>query len=138
WDTARLIDAARKLMRSDGLVTERWGFNMQPEYITAGWMLWIKLLGGRVLDETRTRSRLADDATVNALRAMGEMIHESRITPSPSDEAFPPWAAPAGFQLGPTSMMFNIYSWNKYLTANGMDEYDVAVVPASPEGRPLT
>lgn len=138
WDVGRLFDAARKLTRTDGAVTERWGFNLQPEYITSGWMLWIKLLGGHVLDPSRTQSRLAHGDTVSALRTMGEMIHETHITPSPADEAFPAWAAVSGFQLGTTSMMFNIYSWNNYLHNYGMDEYDVSVVPASNDGRRLT
>lgn len=138
WTIRHLFESARKLTKREGDVAERWGFNLQPEYITSGWMLWIKLLGGQVLDPSRTESRLAHSDTVAALRTMGEMIHETHITPSPADEAFPAWAAVSGFQQGTTSMMFNIYSWNNFLHAYGMDEYDVAVVPASDDGRRVT
>ena len=138
WDTRTLIETARKLTRRGGEVTHRWGFNLQPDYITSGWMLWIKLLGGQVLDSTRSKSRLSHPGTVAALREMAAMIHEAQVTPPPEDEAFAPWAAASGFVLGTTSMMFNIYSWNNYLQNNGMDEYDAALVPASGEGKRFT
>ena len=134
WTIEALVDAARKLTIPGDGEALRWGFNLQPEYITPGWMLWMKLLGGRVLDETRTESRLLDPANKRALEAMLGMIYEQRITPAPGMRGFAPWEAAVGFQDGRSSMMFHIYSWNRQLAAAGMEQYDVALTPVGPAG----
>lgn len=138
WTLADLVDAAKKLTVPLDQEALRWGFNLQPDYITAGWMLWMKLLGGQILDPTRTGSRLLDPANVRALETMLALMYEQRVSPTPGMYAFAPWEAAVSFQEGRTSMMFNIYSWNRQLATAGMESYDVAVTPAGVDGRRFT
>jgi len=138
WTLADLVDAGKKLTLQGADETLRWGFAMQPEYITAGWMLWMKLMGGGVLDQTRTDSRLMQPENAGALESMLSLMYEQRISPTPGVFGFAPWEAFNSFQDGRASMMFNIYAWNKSLGDVGMDQYDVAVTPMGPSGRRFT
>ncbi len=138
WSIDHMNDAAKKLTVPGDLETMRWGFNMQPEYITAGWMMWMKMLGGSILDETRTQSRLDSPQNTEALDSMLSMIYEQRISPAPGLYGFAPWEAAVSFQEGRSSMMFNIYSWNRSLREVGMETYNVAIPPVGTTGQHFT
>jgi len=132
------VAAAKKLTIPGADTVERWGFVLQPSYITPGWMLWIKLLGGRILDETRTHSLLSSPETVSALEQMTALMHQHQIAPPPGVRGHTPVDAVKTFREGTSAMMFNIYAWNRDLNTYGMDVYDVAVVPRSPSGQQFT
>lgn len=138
WTVDRMNEAAKKLTIPGQDEALRWGFNVQPEYITAGWMMWLKMLGGSVLNETRTESRLATPQNRNALQSMVGMIHEQGISPAPGLFGFAPWEAAVSFQDGRSSMMFNIYAWNRKLNEVGMETYDVAMAPIGSSGERFT
>lgn len=138
WTVADLIGAAKKLTAPGAEGAERWGFALQPTYITPGWMLWTKLLGGRILDPTRTRSELNSSETVAALENIVALMHQEGVAPPPGVRGYEPVEAVRTFREGSTSMMFNIYAWNRDLNTYGMDVYDVQVVPRSPSGEQLT
>lgn len=138
WTVDDLIAAAKKLTIPGADTVERWGFVLQPSYITPGWMLWIKLLGGRILDETRTHSLLSSPETVSALEQMTALMHQHQIAPPPGVRGHTPVDAVKTFREGTSAMMFNIYAWNRDLNTYGMDVYDVAVVPRSPSGQRFT
>lgn len=138
WTYQTLVDAARKLTLPGADEPLRWGFNMQPEYITAGWMLWMKMLGGKILDETRSTSRLLEPQNQEALQTMMGMMYEQSVSPSPGLFGFVPWEAAVSFQEGRTSMMFHIYSWNRQLRNANMEAYDVALTPIGATGKRFT
>ena len=138
WTIDDLIGAARKLTIPGGDTAERWGFTLQPTYITPGWMLWTKLLGGHILDPTWTRSLLNSAETVSALEGIAALMHQHGIAPPPGVRGHEPVEAVRTFREGTSSMMFNIYAWNRDLNTYGMDVYDVQVVPRSPSGKRFT
>lgn len=138
WSVDDLIAAAKKLTISSADAVERWGFALQPTYITPGWMLWTKLLGGKILDETRTRSLLNQPETVAALEQVTALMHQHAVAPPPGEPGHTPVDAVKSFRDGFSSMMFNIYAWNRDLNTYGMDTYDVQVVPRSPSGERFT
>lgn len=138
WTSDDLLMTARKLTLPGVEGAERWGFVLQPEYITAGWMLWTKLLGGNILDASREHSRLNEPDTIDALNDMAAFMHIYGIAPPPGVIGFSPGDAVEMFRRGQSSMMFNIYTWNRYLQEGDMHTYDVEVVPASPTGERIT
>ena len=138
WSVDELLDAAKKLTIHGSDTVDRWGFVLQPTYITPGWMLWTKLLGGRILDETRTRSLLDQPETVAALEEVAALMHQHGVAPPPGAPGYMPVEAVKTFRDGLSSMMFNIYAWNRDLATYGMDTYDVQVVPRSPGGERFT
>lgn len=138
WTTDDLLTAAKKLTIPGDDEALRWGFTLQPEYVTAGWMLWTKLLGGHILDPTRGRSLLNSPDTIEALRRMTTFMYEEGISPPPGVAGHTPWGAVTAFRDGWSSMMFNIYAWNRHLDEAEMDVYDVQVVPSSPTGERIT
>lgn len=132
WTTDDLIDAAQKLTIAGPECPVQYGLNLQQSYITTGWMLWPRLLGGQILNADRTESRLNDPATIDAFDFMRSLIHEKQVTPMPG--------GCGGYNMatGTISMELHIYSRNVSLAAAGMDAYDVAFVPKSPEGKRFT
>lgn len=138
WTTDDLLEAAKKLTVPGEDGTRRWGFALQPDYVTAGWMLWTKLLGGRVLDPTRQKSELNRPDTVEAFRSMTSFMHEMGVSPPPGERDFTPAGAVTAFREGSASMMFNIYAWNRHLVEADVDSYDVEIIPRSPTGERVT
>lgn len=134
WDVDMFIDAAKKLtIVKSGACPERYGFNLQPTYITTAWMLWPRLLGAPILNEDRTRSRLTDPATVAAFDFMRSMMHDLQIAP-----IYGGGCGGYSFTNGGFSMEFHLYSRVQALATAGMESYDVAPIPKSPTGKRFT
>src|SRR5690606_16335756 len=106
----------------------QYGFNLQQSFITSGWLLWIKLLDGHILNPERTHSMLNSPATIDALEYMRSLIHDKQITPAPG--------GCGGYAMasGGISMEIAQYARNAAHALAGFDTYDVAPVPRGPSG----
>ncbi len=132
WTTDNLIEAGKRLTVSNGDTVERYGFHLNGPSITTGWLLWTHLLGGHILDETRTKSRLNDPATVDAWDFMRSLAFEERISPTQEE------VRQYSFANGTASMEFNIYVRNNINISAGMDTFDVQMIPRSTSGKRFT
>ena len=75
---------------------------------------------------------------MSALEQIDRADAPAQIAPPPGVRGHTPVDAVKTFREGTSSMMFNIYAWNRDLNTYGMDVYDVAVVPRSPSGQQFT
>lgn len=134
WSTDTLVETAKKLtIIKSGACPERYGFNLQPSYITTSWMLWPRLFGAPILNAERTRSMLTDPTTVASFDYMRSLMHDIQIAPAPGGGCSGYAFAGGGF-----SMEFNVYSHILALAAKGMEAYDVTLIPKSPTGKQFT
>lgn len=131
WTIEDLVNAARKLTRREGDKIVQYGFNLQPNYGTVGWLLWIHLLGGTVFDETRRIALFASPSTIQAIDFMVGLMYRDNISPKPSESGF-------SFRTGNVGMEFNIYINSHYIRQANLYSYDLAVIPAGPGGRRYT
>lgn len=132
WTTDDLVDAAQRLTIPGPECPVQYGLNLNPNYITTGWMLWPRLLGAQILNEDRTESRLNEPATIEAFDYMRSLMHDRQVSPAPG--------GCGGYSManGGISMEIYIYSRIVALANAGMDTYDVALVPQAPNGHRMT
>ncbi|GBF73009.1 hypothetical protein PA598K_01291 [Paenibacillus sp. 598K] len=133
WTFADLIEASKKLTRTDSNGNpEVFGF-IGSSSITQGWFPWIKQAGGMVLDETLTKSRFDDPKTVEGLRQLREGIAEGYFTDADSITAFG-GELPA-FGSGKAAMFFLQYSTQVTMNSEFPDtDWDVVKIPRSVDG----
>ncbi len=131
WTVSDLVDAAKKLTRRRGDEVTQYGFH-SPTGGTNGWILWVHLLGGSVMDETLTQSRMNTPETVNAIEFMRQLMWVEEVSPK--------FGVESGYALDNSNlaMEFNIYIRNHTLQEAGVTAYDVAKVPAADDGRRYT
>lgn len=132
WTTDDLVEAAQRLTIPGPECPVQYGFHLNQTYITAGWMLWPRLFGAPILSADRTESRLNDPATIEAFDYMRSLIHDFDITPKPGG------CGGYSFRNGGISMHFDVYTGIRLLRNAGLDSYDVAMIPTSPEGNRFT
>lgn len=128
WSVYDMVEAAKKLTRSDGDRVVQYGINMRPHAGTVGWLLWVHLMGGSVMDESLTQSRLASPDTIRALEFIRDLMWV--------EEAAPKFGTDSGFALDQQNLAMenHIYIRNQTLKRNGVTTYDVAKVPMGPNG----
>lgn len=131
WTVSDLVDAAKKLTRRSGDEVTQYGFH-SPTGGTNGWILWIHLLGGSVMDESLTESRMNTPESVNAIEFMRQLMWVEEVSPK--------FEVESGYSLpnDNLAMEFNIYIRNHTLQESGVMNYDVAKVPAADDGRRYT
>lgn len=128
WIVQDLVDAARKLTRREGDQVTQYGFH-SPTGGTNGWILWIYLLGGRVMDETLTQSQMNTPETIAAIEFMRSLMWDEQVSPR--------FGVDSGYSFDNDNlaMEFNIYIRNHTLQQAGVYDYDVAKIPAANDGR---
>lgn len=131
WTVDDLVDAAKKLTRQDGDKVSQYGFH-SPTGGTNGWILWIYLLGGAVMDETLTNSRMNTPETIAAIEFMRALMWDEQVAPKFGIESG------YTFEADNLAMEFNIYIRNHTLQQAGVFTYDLAKIPAGPGGRRST
>lgn len=131
WTVADMLEMAEKLVRYDGTQPTQYGLTGHWHSISVGWGLWIKLLGGKLLDETRTRSLFNSSETIQALEEMSSWVFERNVIPKPGE---------GGFALFNNNLAMEPYIYvrtRNAITAN-FESYDVQVTPAGPNGERFT
>jgi len=86
WTRHDMLELARKITadtNGDGIV-DRYGVEVRPEGF-AGYVQWIRAAGGDILDESWTRSRLNEPATLEGLQYMRDLIWEHQVAPRIDD-----------------------------------------------------
>lgn len=132
WTTDDLVDAAEKLTIPGPECPLQYGLNLNQGNITAGWMLWPRLLGAEILNEDRTESRLNEAETIDAFDFMRSLLHEKQVTPIPGG------CGGYSTTAGNISMELYIYSRVRTYLNSGLDTFDVAPVPLSTAGKRFT
>lgn len=131
WTLDDMLSMAEKLKRIQGDQVVQYGLAGHWASISVGWFFWTKLLGGHVLDETRTRSLLNSRETVAALEEMRSWIFERNIIPKPGEGNYT-------FLRGNLAMENYIYVRVTNARDAGFTDYDVQLTPAGPGGRRFT
>jgi len=88
WTVSDMLLMAEKLKKTDGTRPIQYGLPSYWSSISVGWFFWTRLLGGRVLDPTRTRSLLNSNETIQALEEQRSWIFERNLIPKPGEGSF--------------------------------------------------
>lgn len=128
WTVDDMIDAAKKLTRRDGNQVTQYGL-YTPTGASTGWLVWTYLMGGRIMDETLTQSMMNTPETIEATDFIRRLMWEEEVSPKFGVESG------YSFQNGNLAMSVNQFINNHTLQEAGIYTYDVAKVPAAPDGR---
>lgn len=127
WDWNSLLEASRKLTRdknNDGKI-DTFGF-YSWNWVTAGWYNFIYQNGGAILDETRTKSMLNKEESIEAVEFMVDLIHKHKVSPTADDTS---GVAGGVFESNVVAMLINNYATtNTYNKVKDLD-YDVTILP---------
>jgi len=128
WTWSDLLGACRKTTRDsdgDGRV-DQWGISL-TQWLQAV-APWIWQNGGDLLDETNSRSRLAEPEAVEALRFLRKLLHEEHV--ASFDASFEAQLSQGLFQAGKCAFYGPVGYWETYRFKAIRDfEWDVAPLP---------
>ncbi|NLC43388.1 MAG: sugar ABC transporter substrate-binding protein [Clostridiales bacterium] len=127
WDWDTLLSAAKKLTKQKDAKVKQYGYHSQ-NWITAGWFNFIYQNGGRILDETRTKSMLDQPEVVEAVKFMVDLIYKHKV--SPTGEVL----EGAGALGGPFPSQLVAMQYNNSIQVSVFNkskdlDYDIAVLP---------
>lgn len=134
WNFDELILAAQKLTSKDNDGnTKRYGILLNTS-ITVSWFPWIRGLGGKVLDESRSRSMLNSPQTIAAVEKWYSLQEKGIIPSIPVSQANQ--GAISMFGTGKGAMNFLLYNECNQLNDNFQDlEWDVGPIPIGTNGQ---
>lgn len=129
WNFATFLDAATNLTKREGDRTTQWGFLVNRAQ--RPWASWLYCNGGALVHKddrgVATDSAMTDEASVEALQFVQDLMHVHKVAPTPDLES-----ELGGFDLfasGRVAMMVNNPSAvNRYRTIEAF-RWDVATLP---------
>lgn len=129
WNFETFLDAAMKLVKRDGDRTTQWAFLVNRGQ--RPWASWLYCNGGGLVHKNdqgvATDCALTDEASVEALQFVQDLMYEHQVAPTPDMES-----ELGGFDLfasGRVAMMVNNPSAvNRYRTIEAF-QWDVATLP---------
>ncbi|RIK37107.1 MAG: hypothetical protein DCC55_25300 [Chloroflexi bacterium] len=129
WNFETFLDAAMKLTKREGDRTTQWGFLVNRAQ--RPWASWLYSNGGGLVHKddrgVATESAMTDEASVEALQFVQDLMHVHKVAPTPDLES-----EMGGFELfasGRVAMMVNNPSAvNRYRTIEAF-RWDVATLP---------
>jgi multiple sugar transport system substrate-binding protein len=132
WKLADLLTAAQKLTTTD---KKQYGFMAQPSNGTSSWLLWPRLYGIGLLDDTGTKSQFNSPKMLEAYQALMSLIDRGLSAPYADQGKYP--FAPSQTAEGKSVMQFQIYARLGDAAMQNFT-YDTELVPAGPGGRAST
>lgn len=132
WTIDDLVDNSKKLTRRDANHVSQYGFYTSPTSGTTGWFMWLHLMGGSVLDETMTQSRLNTPEAIKSVEFLQNFMWV--------DEAHAKYGSESGFDLysNNLAMQFNIYKRVHDIRSRDIHTFDVAKMPKKLDGERYT
>jgi multiple sugar transport system substrate-binding protein len=129
WNFETFLDAAMQLTQREGERTTQWGFLVNRGQ--RPWASWLYSNGGGLVHKNdqgvATESAMTDEASVEALQFVQDLMHTHKVAPTPDMES-----ELGGFELfasGIVAMMINNPSAvNRYRTIEAF-QWDVATIP---------
>ncbi|HEX2036813.1 MAG TPA: sugar ABC transporter substrate-binding protein [Chloroflexota bacterium] len=128
WTLEAWLEAATRLTRSG---TERAGVTLQTD--TRGYWMFLKAHGGAWLDETGTRSRLADPETIAGVQFIKDLLDRQKVAMRPA-AGTREWVQLQERQAGMLVALNSEAAWN-LRRANLPFRWDLAEPPKGPKGR---